>query len=584
MNLQKKSNPWKRATISSPEAGHGGCARMIPKATRLRAGCLVADATLRIGALILALWAMLGHGAGSDAEADTASAQLVAYRTGLYTEAQSAFRRNDYEAAAALYARAEAAGYDDPVVFYNMGVTSFRLGRFEEAEAAFATAAAHQALAPLAYYNLGLVARRQDDHRDARGWFRQAAVHPEASPRLKGLARKALDSLPVNRREKPALYATQETRLRDFLRFAFDTGYGQDSNAYRAPDTPHVDPTRAGSPTVTPLVQSGSFVPIDADLEFRWAPYEHGHFSLNYAFDGKIFTSEELENANAFRNELSLGGRVRIPKENGYQFFRSRFAVTRMDENYYDRTDGGDVFIGTTDISDRFKRTRFGPDVYYHRERGRLGWGFNAEAFINKYFNDFEEDLDHLDLTHEQYRLGAHLTYDLLKRTTLKVGYNRYRRDYTQRKAKTASGTRLTGNDELRYDYHDGRIGIRQLLGRHLDVSLAYQYTIREDAYEGYDDYDRHSGLAELALRTRRLTAEAGLVFRTYDFPNAFAFDLPAEGGKSLERLYAYFEASYRIRQRYQIMVSAELDGVDSSDPRSAYDRNQFSVGMRWSL
>ena len=48
--------------------------------------------------------------------------------------------------------------------------------------------------------------------------------------------------------------------------------------------------------------------------------------------------------------------------------------------------------------------------------------------------------------------------------------------------------------------------------------------------------------------------------------------------------MFAFFEASYRIRQRYHIMASAELDTVDASDPRSAYDRNLFSVGMRWRL
>ena len=59
------------------------------------------------------------------------------------------------------------------------------------------------------------------------------------------------------------------------------------------------------------------------------------------------------------------------------------------------------------DIADRFKRTKFGPHVYYHRERGKFGYGFSAEAFLNKYDNEFENEpeprgsLDYLDLTHE---------------------------------------------------------------------------------------------------------------------------------------------------------------------------------------
>ena len=359
---------------------------------------------------------------------------------------------------------------------------------------------------------------------------------------------------------------------------------------FRAPKASYVDLSQAGAPTVDPIVQSGSFVPLDADLEFRWAPYEHGHFSIRYDFDGKVYTAEEQKNANAFRNRFSFGGRVHIPKEKGYQYFRSFFAITRFDENYYDRTDGSEIFVGTTNIADRFKRTKFGPHLYYHRERGRFGYGFSAEAFLNKYDNQFEDEpeprgsLDYLDLTHEQYELGAHVTFDLLRHTRLRVAYDRFRRDYTRRLAKAADGVRYSNNETMQYDYQNIGARITQDLGRNLDLSLAYQFSQRADNFEGYDDYDRHSGLASISFNTRRLDAEAGVVYRTYDFPNGFAFDNPLAGEKTLDRMFAYFEASYRIRQRYHIMASAELDTVDATDPRSAYDRNQFSIGLLWQL
>ena len=510
--------------------------------------------------------------------------QLTVYSEALYKEANAAFRRSDFQAAANLFEKADQAGFTDPIVFYNTGVAQFRLGHFDDAEASFATAAAFDNLAPLAYYNLGLIARRQDDHRDAYGWFRQSALHPESSAKLRRLSRQAMASLPEVQRRKPTLLAMQETKLSDFLRFSFNAGYGQDSNVYRAPKSSYVDLSQQGSPTVVPLVQSGSFVPLDADVEFRWAPYEHGHFSIRYDFDGKIFTEAEQKNANAFRNRVSMGGRVVIPKKNGYRYFRSHFAITRYDENYYDRTDGQDMFFGTTNISDRFRRTKFGPHIYYHRERGRLGYGMTADAFINKYDNDFDEPVAQIDLTHEQYKLGAHVSYDVLRATALRLSYNRTRRDYTQRTAKSATGIRFTTNDNLQYDYQDARVKLSQKLGGRLGVSLAYQYTIRTDNFEGYDDYNRHSGLAELAFRSRRFSAETGIVYRTYDFPNGFAFDLPSAGEKTLDRMYAYFEASFRVRQRYAIMLSAEMDVVESTDPRSAYDRNQIALGMRWSL
>ena len=90
-----------------------------------------------------------------------------------------------------------------------------------------------------------------------------------------------------------------------------------------------------------------------------------------------------------------------------------------------------------------------------------------------------------------------------MKHTALRLTYDRYRRDYTQRKAKDANGIRFVTNDNLQYDYHDAGLSIRQDLGRMLDLSLSYQYTIRTDNFEGYDDYNRHSGIAELSLSNR---------------------------------------------------------------------------------
>lgn len=559
----------KMTTTSSAESrphlpADSNILRSIRKAARI-AGCL-----------FLLLAGTLGHAASSD---------------DVYRNAQAEFRAGNYAEAAKLFMAADKAGHDDPVLFYNAGVAYFRLGEFERAEAAFASAAAFDRLAPMAYYNLGLIARREDDFKNAQGWFRQAARHPESSVRLKQLSRQASASLPTVQRTRPGVYDQEpDARLMDFLRFSFNAGYGTDSNVFRAPKASYVDLSQPGAPLVEPLVQSGSFVPLDADLEFRWAPYEHGHFSVRYDFDGRVYTKKEQKNANAFRNRFSFGGRVHIPKERGYQYFRSFFAITRYDENYYDRTDGSDILIGTTNIADRFKRTKFGPHIYYHRQRGRFGYGLRAEAFLNKYDNKFEDEpeprgsLDYLDLTHEQYQLGAHASFKVLKHTDLRFSYKRYRRDYTRRLAKAADGVRYASNDNLQFDFQDMGLKLSQDLGRRVGVSLAYQYTQRTDNFEAYDDYDRHSGLASIDFRHRRLNAEAGVVYRTYDFPNGFAFDQPIGGEKTLERMFAFFEASVRIRQRFHLMLNAELDAVDSTDPRSAYDRNLLSVGMSWSL
>jgi Ca-activated chloride channel homolog len=77
--------------------------------------------------------------------------------SGTLAEAERAYRRGDFAAAAAGYARALAAGDSSAVVRYNLGTSLLRLGRHDEARAQL-EAAARAPDAPLrsrAAYNAG---------------------------------------------------------------------------------------------------------------------------------------------------------------------------------------------------------------------------------------------------------------------------------------------------------------------------------------------------------------------------------------------------------------------------------------------
>ena len=105
----------------------------------------------------------------------TSSVVMAQSAAELYAEAQAAYQRSNYAEAATLYQAADRAGFEDPVLFYNLGVTHYRLAEYSRAEAAFATASTHWKLAPLALYNLGLVALKAGEPPEAGGWFAQAA-------------------------------------------------------------------------------------------------------------------------------------------------------------------------------------------------------------------------------------------------------------------------------------------------------------------------------------------------------------------------------------------------------------------------
>ena len=69
---------------------------------------------------------------------------------------------------------------------------------------------------------------------------------------------------------------------------------------------------------------------------------------------------------------------------------------------------------------------------------------------------------------------------------------------------------------------------------------------------------------------------------RSYDYPRAFAFHVPAGGTRELEELGVELEAEYRIT-RHLVLV-AELNSLDvtSTDARAEYLRTQSMLGVEW--
>ena len=192
--------------------------------------------------------------------------------------------------------------------------------------------------------------------------------------------------------------------------------------------------------------------------------------------------------------------------------------------------------------------------------------------------------MDFLDLTHEQYLGGAHLSFKPRQNTLVQISGDYYQRRYADRLAKNLSGFRFTGNDNLEYRYQNIGLTVRRRLWRNVLLGVDYRYTRREDVFENYDDYDRHSGRVYLRFRRARLSARASYTYRTYDFPNAFAFDNALAGQRTLDTSFAKLEGEFRMSQRISLTAEAALNVVDSSDPRSQYDRNQLAAGLIWRL
>jgi hypothetical protein len=100
----------------------------------------------------------------------------------------------------------------------------------------------------------------------------------------------------------------------------------------------------------------------------------------------------------------------------------------------------------------------------------------------------------------------------------------------------------------------------------------------------GYYDYSRNEYSVEFHMRLGNSFAfELRGNYRQYDYENAFAFNNPAAGRKTLETAEAGAVITYNMTEHFDLVGEFMLREVTSSDPRIAYDRGMYLLGVRWS-
>jgi hypothetical protein len=510
-------------------------------------------------------------------------------------EGNQAFRAGQYEIALSHYRAARvprvpdggrAANTDSTALLnFNMGIAYARLGRLDDAEDWLIAASAEPRLAPRAYYSLGQISQARAQPDEARVWFLQALAHNQASPKLRQLTRQALTTsgqraprrVPLQRPE----LSRAEQRMEHPFSFALTTRLAYDSNIYRSPASPYVDLAQQGQPLVTPIEQSGWFAPVHLASGIRWGQHDNSEFTLNYSLNGRFYRDSEFSNANELSQRLALTGTLdarRDPDVKRGTFLRGALVVIRRNAQGYNRDDGEDQFVNGVDVSDRFSYTRFGPELELHQDLGAFRVGLNGYAVLNRYDDTIRE----LDYSHEQYNLGTFLLYRPWTRTHVQLSYDATQRNYDYRNARDLNGDRFGNAPAQEFFYQEVALTIRQRLHHSFWFSIGYAYTDRDDQSLGYDDYQRHSVRTALYFDRQRFHSRLALAYRDYDFANAFAFDTPAGGEKTLTKTIATLSAEYRLDFNLTLNATASYDVTDSTDLRSEYERSQASLGVRW--
>ena len=434
----------------------------------------------------------------------------------------------------------------------------------------------------LSHYNLGLNAWAMGDTEQALDWFYKS-LNQERNKQIRKLSREAIRRIENENQEEEAILVRAATREKEpkisWLEMTGVVGGGVDSNVFRAPAEAYVDLSDPTAPTVTPEVMQGFYIPVSLRAKYSVQSFEHESFFGAYRFAGRFYQDAALENGNEYSHQLAFGTEYNRRKEDRTRSIYSAFSVAQHEEIYYDRDDGTARIVNDVDIDDRFNYLRYGPDFWFRQTYKRFGFGIRGTAQLWNY----EDTVEVPEYDHEYFSVGLNAQYRFTRTSLLRLHAEAYQRHFGDRPSFELDGTQLVGAPTVEYDYLEFGLTARQRVTQSFWFGVDFTHTQREDAYLGYNDYVRNTFGADIHLGIgERFYIDATAAYDLYDYGNAFAYNNPAAGRKTLERLYVKAAATYNLTRTLTLVAEYRLDDNVSNDARLAYDRNQISLGLRW--
>lgn len=500
-----------------------------------------------------------------------------------FAEGNRLFRDDLYWAALLRYRQAAEAGMETPLLHYNTGVAHYKAGQHGRAHQALLKAARSSRLRVLSHYNLGINAYAAGNNDEALRWLRQARDQEE-STRLHDLAIKAIAR--IRRAEIQAdpvvvhVRQVQEAKKFTELDFYIQTGFGSDNNVYRAPSAPYISRSNPNLPViVVPVVQSGTFIPVTVGAKYSINSFEHESFFGRYRLDGHFYQDSDLKNADEYIQEFAFGSDYRRKRENRESIVSSAFTVAQHKETYFDPDDGVERSRNGVGIGDRLSYLRYGPEIMTRQSWQKFSFNLWAKAQLWNY----EKTAEVPEYDHEYFRVGSQVQYKFTRTSLLRLSAEAYQRNFSDRPAFELDGTQPIGNPTVKYDYIKYGIQARQRISRFMWFGVTYLRTERTDGHVGYNDFTRDGYRAEFSLRAgQRFRLKASATYRVYNFINAFAFNNPAAGRRTMETLRGGLAASYVLAWNLTLFADYTYREVASNDARIDYDRSLYTLSLRW--
>jgi tetratricopeptide (TPR) repeat protein len=492
------------------------------------------------------------------------------------------FRDDLYWAALLRYRQAAENGLNSPLLHYNEGVAHYRAMQYVRAQESLEKALVDPTLRIAAEYNLGLSSYAAGNNAEALRWFRLVRDQNQNS-KLQEYAVVAIARI-RDIEEAPDEFevrVAERKKKREFADFEFRArvSFGSDDNVFRSPDQNYIDFSNPALPVVTPVPQSGAFMPVSLSAKYRINTLPFEGFYGAYRLSGRYYQDQELENANEYIHEISFGSDYLRKEETRKREIKSAFKVAQHDDVYYDPDDGGSRIVNGVAVDDRMNYLRYGPELSLQQSHKRVSIGANFKGQLWNY-----EDPEVLpEYDHEYIVVSLYGQYKFTRTSLFRLTVELSSRRYGDRVSHDLDGQQRLGNPNIQYDYYSLGLRARQRITDSMWFGFDINRVERRDEYVGYNDYSRDNfGFDFHWSPSERFELELGGTYRLYDYPNAFAFHNPVLGRKTQESADGRLRGTFRMTQHLSLVAEGRYRETASNDIRIQYERIQYMLGVRW--
>jgi tetratricopeptide (TPR) repeat protein len=511
--------------------------------------------------------------------------QALADAQASFEDGNRLFRDDLYWAALLRYREAAEAGMDTPLLHFNTGVAHYQAQQHIRAREAFLRAAESPQLRVISHYNLGLNAYAAGDLEEALDWFRRARDQQQ-NETIQEYSLAAIGRINETiRTTDPIIVAEVKRREEQKPLAGFDVrarlGVGSDDNIFRAPGQPYLDLSDPALPIVTPEIFSATFVPVELRAGYHINTSDRENFFGAYRLDARFYDGDTENNADAFFHELRFGSEYDRREERRVSRVYSAFAIAQHDEQYVDPDTGNPRTLGGQEITDRMNYVRYGPEMNIVQRFGGFGFSFRMKGQLW----DYEDAKVVPEYDHEYFLFGTNIQYRFPWDTLLRVSVEKSSRRYSGRPSFDLNGDQLVTNPAVRYDYLEYGFTARQRIVDSLWFGFGYEVMDREDRFVGYNDFTRNSYNFEVHWSPGdRFDVSMNAWYRDYEYPNAFAFNNPVAGQKTLETVDTEILARFLLSRHFWLEAQIDYRETASTDTRIEYDRTLYSLSVVWEL